>query len=147
MRNGICSFILVILTALATGCSKRTDSNQVSNNTVAATNTSSGHPIFYNVEGFHDIEVRRYVDTVVKMPVSVKYYPSDVRLNVQISSLPAGVTVTPTSVAGYDSFDTTFIFSIKIDTPGIFPVQITTGGGGGKYDSRSGYKFNIKVTP
>jgi len=140
MQKNVSGFIIVCSLSLLLACSKKHEPVTTGNNNALPL---LGQPIFYSITGFRDVSVKVNLDTVISMPISVHYYPSNVALNVDIFGLPDGVTVTPKSVSGFNSFDTTFLFTVKMDSPGVFPVVIATYGNSGKYTSESGYKFNI----
>lgn len=99
----------------------------------------------FTVNGFSDISVTQYVDTTVILPVTASFV-SGTPENVTIVpvTLPAGVSVTPSSIAGIPTFSGNLSFHILAYTYGTLPVTIrATSPSTGIHN----YSFNIFVSP
>ena len=108
-------YMLLTVLLIMAGCNKKKQPDSTnSNNNTTSSGDPNDHPIFYSINGFHDVTVNKGIDTTISMPVSIGFYPSKVGVSINVDKLPGGVTVTPRSLTVYDSFDTTFVFMIKI---------------------------------
>lgn len=127
-------------------CNKKSQPDPVNSNNSSSSGGSDDYPIFYSITGFHNVTVTKGVDTTVDMPVHIDFYPSKVGVAINIDKLMDGIVAIPKSLTVYDSFDTTFVFRVKLDSVGIFKVNVSAQSTyPGKYPSSGGTSFNITV--
>jgi len=104
---------------------------------------TAASPFSYTVNGLHDLNVQRYADTTVYLPLTTSYVAGiNESVTIAADGLPSGVTVSPGTISGLPTFTDSFAFHITANAAGSFPVTIHTISSKGAKSAT----FNINVS-
>ncbi|PQJ08889.1 hypothetical protein CJD36_021715 [Flavipsychrobacter stenotrophus] len=124
----IITLTLVLATLFAVSCS-----------------TKQANPMQYSISNIVDVTIKQYQDTTFYMATGLEYLagPQETA-TISIGDLPAGLTVSPTSISGTPSFANLFTFHAATSVSGSFPVTVSvTSASSGTQN----FTFNVIVTP
>ena len=99
----------------------------------------------YTINGLADVTVGQYVDTTFFLTVEAAYVsgPQEA-ITITPDSLPAGLTVSPTSASGTPTCATIFTFHGRVNTAGTHSILITTNSA---IAGKKSFHFNVIATP
>lgn len=119
--------------------------NSCSKGTVTPTDPTTTQKMYFSVNNLVDVNVKQYIDTTFYVAPAVGFISGEQEsITLTPTGLPAGVTVTPSSISGTPSFGGLFTFHAHMATTGSFPVKIvatTTSG------TTKDFSFNVVAVP
>ena len=128
----------IILFAMVVGCTKKKE-QVVNSSPIIIHQDAPG----FKIKGLRDVTVRKGVDTTISMHVSADSFKyTYLSTTVTPENLPFGVSATPAEVVVYSSFDTTYVFHIRIEALGTYPITLREQGKNSRNDANG---FNIIV--
>ena len=130
MKN-IVNLLLVAVSLIAFGCGSKSSAPVV--------------PMVYTVNGISDVTVRQYQDTNFVLVTNSLYSsgPQET-LELKVTSMPTGVTVSPSTSSGTPTFGSIFTFHAVTTAAGTFPITLTATSAS---SGTKTYTFNLIVTP
>ena len=105
----------------------------------------AGSLFTYSVTGLSsDITLAQYTDTTLSLPVTVTYGSGTAEnVSLSYSTPPAGITFSVTPNTGTPTYTSTVAMHVAINTPGTYPVTITSSAVG---TAPQAHTFNVVVT-
>lgn len=112
----------------------------------ASTSTSPAYDsLKYIVNNIKDITVQQYQDSIIYLPIELEYKSGiQESLNVTMTGLPTGGSLTPTTISGIPTFSSNFMLNYFFTTSGTYPITVTASSA--KSGAKS-FNFNLNVMP